>query len=398
MSGDLPSSTESVRRQNTARILRSLRQAGPAPRAELAKRTGMAKATVGAIVGDLQACDAVVEDESPPDGPGRSAGRPGRPISLQEGSFLGLGLEVNVDYVAAVVLDLSGRVLLSDTRPVPPGVDYAEHPVFALAREVAEVFPEARHRLLGATVAVPALVAEDNRTMAWAPNLGLRGTGLARDMEAALAQRCVVQVDNDANCAALAEAHHGAARDVEHALYLTGTVGIGAGIINEGRLVRGAAGYAGEVGHLPIGDPEARCGCGRTGCWEASIGLHAMLSDAGMPELETPLSSAENVASRADVDPLVAAALDRLGQRVGLGLAMLAHVLDPAVIVLGGYFAPLGERVLAPARQALADRFALGVEPGPELRLSTLGILAAATGAAEQALYGVFAGEVAITA
>ena len=342
MSGDLPSSTESVRRQNTARILRSLRQAGPAPRAELAKRTGMAKATVGAIVGDLQACDAVVEDESRPDGASRSAGRPGRPISLQEGSFVGLGLELNVDYVAAVVLDLSGRILLSETRPVPAAVDYAGHPVFELAREVGAAFPEERHRLLGATVAVPALVAEDNRTLAWAPNLGIEGTGLARDMEAALAERCLVQIDNDANCAALAEAHHGAATDVEHALYLTGTVGIGAGIINEGRLVRGAAGFAGEVGHLPIGDPHARCGCGRLGCWEASIGLHAMLSEAGMPEMETPLSSAENVVARAAHDPDVADSLERLGRRVGMGLAMLAQVLDPAVIVLGGYFAPLG--------------------------------------------------------
>ncbi len=393
MSPDLPASTESLRRQNTARVLRSLRQSGPAPRAELAKRTGLAKATVGAIVGELQACDAVDEDESRPDG----RGRPGRPISLREGSFLGLGLELNVDYVAAVVLDLSGRILLSETRSVRADSPLDEHPVLDLARDVSRIFPAGEHRLLGAAVAVPGLVGEDNRTMAWTPNLQLQGAGLAQQLELALEDRCAVEVHNDANCAALAEAHHGAARDVAHALYLTGTVGIGAGILNEGRLVRGAAGYAGEVGHLPIGDPLARCGCGRLGCWEASIGLHAMLAATDMPELETPMRTAENVAARAAHDPQVAEALTRLGERVGLGLAMLAHVLDPAVIVLGGYFAPLGERILAPAREVLELRAQPADAQVPELRLSTLGIQAAATGAAEQALYAVFAGEVGLT-
>ena len=84
-------------------------------------------------------------------------------------------------------------------------------------------------------------------------------------------------MSNDANCAAYAETHHGAATDSSHVLYLTGTVGIGAGIVEGGDLVRGAAGFAGEVGHMPVGEPSALCGCGRQGCWEASIGLHRAL-------------------------------------------------------------------------------------------------------------------------
>ena len=89
------------------------------------------------------------------------------------------------------------------------------------------------------------------------------------------------RVSNDADCAALAELHHGAGRGTDHLLYLTGTVGIGAGLVDGGRLVRGARGFAGEVGHLPIGEPDARCGCGRLGCWEATIGLHAVLAKVG---------------------------------------------------------------------------------------------------------------------
>ena len=120
--------------------------------------------------------------------------------------------------------------------------------------------------LVGATLAVPGLVRADNRTVAWAPNVGLSGDALAGPARAACSgTRCPVRVSNDANCAAYAETHHGAATDSSHVLYLTGTVGIGAGIVEDGDLVRGAAGFAGEVGHMPVGDPAARCGCGRHG-------------------------------------------------------------------------------------------------------------------------------------
>ncbi len=248
-------------------------------------------------------------------------------------------------------------------------------------------------RLVGATVAVPALVRDDDRTIAWAPNLDVRGAGLAARLERVL-PGCPVRISNDANCAAYAEAHHGAAVGVGHALYLTGTVGIGAGIIADGRLVPGGAGFAGEVGHMPVGNPEARCGCGRRGCWEASIGLHAVLAAVGLPELDTPDETARAVAARAASDPATRDRLAAVGRDVGLGLATLASVLDPEVVVLGGYFVPLGELVLGPARRVLDERLVSPAQVRPELRLSTLGIGAAALGAAEQSFAHVLAGDV----
>ena len=386
--GERPASTEGLRRQNTSIVLRSLRQLGPATRAELAKRTGLAKATVGVIVAGLEAVGAVAETERPESGvAGR--GRPGTPVALSGDRFVGLGLELNVDYVAVAVLDLSGRTRLSATRPVSsPGDVDALLALAAWARDEVTANGEV---LVGGTVAVPGLVRGDNRTIDWAPNIGLSGDGLAGSVAEVLG--CPVGVLNDANCAAYAEAHHGAATDTDHALYLTGTVGIGAGIVDRGELIRGAVGFAGEVGHMPIGDSTALCGCGRRGCWEATIGLHAVLAKVGMPELDTPLSTAAAVAAAAVSEPRVAAALDELGRDVGLGLAMLTSVLDPAVVVLGGYFVPLGELVLAPARAALDARLASAAQHRPELRLSTLGIEAAAMGAAEQSFADVFSGD-----
>jgi predicted NBD/HSP70 family sugar kinase len=383
-----PGSTEGLRRQNTSIVLRSLRQLGPATRAELAKRTGLAKATVGVIVASLEAAGAVTETART-EAVATGRGRPGTPVALSGHRYLGIGLELNVDYVAVAVLDLSGEVRLSATRPVSSAGDVDA--LLALAAWAREEVTAGGEVLVAGTLAVPALVRGDNRTIDWAPNIGLSGAGLATSAEEVLG--CPVRVLNDANCAAYAEAHHGAATDTDHALYLTGTVGIGAGIIDRGDLMRGALGFAGEVGHMPIGDSTALCGCGRRGCWEASIGLLAVLAKVGLPELETPLATAAAVAEAA-TDPRVAAALDSLGGDVGLGLAMLTSVLDPAVIVLGGYFVPLGELVLAPARAALDARLASAAQHRPELRLSTLGIEAAAIGAAEQSFSEVFAGEV----
>jgi predicted NBD/HSP70 family sugar kinase len=382
-----PASTERLRRQNVSLVLRSLRREGPATRSELAQRTGLAKATVGAIVSGLEQARAVVEAESRTGG----RGRPGRPVSLDGDRYVALGLELNVDYVSAVLLDLAGEVQLSESRPAPADPLAREQ---ALLDLVGEVGSRVGSRVLvGATLAVPGLVRADNRTVAWAPNVAVGGDSLAGRVERALGGRCRVRVSNDANCAAYAETHHGAATDSAHVLYLTGTVGIGAGIVDAGDLVRGAAGFAGEVGHMPVGDAGALCGCGRRGCWEASIGLHAMLEAVGMSESSTPLDTARAVATAALTDGTVRSGLARVGRDVGLGLAVLTTVLDPGVVVLGGYFAPLGDLVLDPARRTLDERLVSDVQRRPELRTGSLGIQAAALGAAEWSFGDVVSGE-----
>lgn len=392
MSHSRPGGTEDLRRQNTALVLRSLRAEGAATRTELARRTGLAKATIGTIVAELGTGGAVSEDQSAPSG----RGRPGRPVTLTGESIIGLGFEVNVDYLAAVALDLGGNARVSTIRQVegdgPPTIDE----VLSLVTATRDSLIAAGHSIVGATVAVPGLVEHDNRTIAWAPNLGWDNIRLAAQLESALGGTCPVTVDNDANCAALAEASHGVSTDVEHSLYITGTVGIGAGIVQDGRLLRGGAGFAGEVGHMPIGDDSSLCGCGRTGCWEASVGLRAMLKAVGMDESDTPLSTAVTVAERAVDNAGVRASLETLGASLGTGLATLATVIDPSVIVLGGYFVPLGQYVVPAAEQVLAERLPAAEKHLPEIRLSSLGIHAAALGAAEGSLAGVYAGAVSI--
>lgn len=384
---------EGLRRRNTGLVLTSLRRDGSATRTELAHRTGLAKATIGAIIGSLERDDLVEETEATsdldPDVPvGR--GRPGRPVALTGRTVVGLGVEVNVDYVSVVRMDLSGEVREHETVAV-----LGHAPLDGIERlvrhHVAEV-KAAGHRLAGVTAAVPGLVAADAATVRWAPNLHWRDLDLAVILRDAAGDGVVCTIDNDANCAALAESRHGAAAGAANALYLTGTVGIGAGILHDGDLLRGGAGFAGEVGHVPIGDSTATCACGRIGCWETQVGLRATLAAVGMDEERTPWESAVAVARSADTDPDVRAALAVVGTRLGRGVATLASIVDPDVVVLGGYFVPIAPWLLPTAEQALEDHLLFADLHLPEIRLSMLDLRAAAIGAAEQSLTSVLSG------
>ncbi len=387
-----PAGAEQVRRRNTATVLRSLREAGPASRVELAARTGLAKATVGTIVGALEEGEVVRLHEQVRSG---DRGRPASRVTLAGSRPVGIGLEINVEHVAAVAVDLGGGVRLRRTRAVPRPEE-ASRLLVQVAEEVAGLLAEHGLRAVGATVAVPGLIEADERTVAWTPNLPLAEASLAEQVDAVFGWRRRVRISNDADCGALAELHHGAGRGSRHLLYLTGDVGIGAGVVADARLMRGASGFAGEVGHLPLGASEARCGCGRHGCWEASVGLHALLERVGLPRTGTAAGTAAAVADRARTDAAARAGIADLGRWLGHGLGVVCGVLDPGLVVLGGYFQPLGVLVLDPARAALAATVASPAQPVPELRVGELGPEAAALGAAERAVADVLDGSTEI--
>ena len=377
-----PAATDRLRRDNTALVLRALRDNGSASRAEIAQRTGLAKATVSTIMSALSAAGAVRDVELAtvdvePARAGRT-GRPGRPVRL--GTVpVALGVEVNVDYLAATALDLVGRTVLSTQVPLRPDDD-ARASLRALASDSVRALVTDGHRVLGTGVAVPGQVERASGRVVQAPNLGWHDVDLAAELGAGLTSSgAPLEVDNDANCAAAAELAYGAGRGTSDLLYLTGTVGLGAGLVVDGRVQRGAHGLAGEVGHAPLGEPGRRCRCGRTGCWETSVGLPALLRATGV---------APDVGARHD--PAVRAGVDAVGRSLATGLAVLAATLDPGLIVLGGSFVPLGEWILPVVTDEVSR------VSSTQVALSTLGLHAASTGAAAAVLADVYAGTLAL--
>ncbi len=217
-----PAANDEVRRRNTALVMRLLRDSGALSRSDLARRSGLAKATVGTIIGQLQQAGAVAEGTAEASG----RGRPSTPVALTGHTLAGLGIEVNVDYVATTAIDLAGRRLSFEERVInrPQMAD-----VVRLVREEVARLEAEGITLLGLTVAVPGLIDRVRGVVVEAPNLGWTDVDLARSLREELDGRIEVAVDNDANCAARAESLHGVAAGVNDFVYLTGTVGLGAG-------------------------------------------------------------------------------------------------------------------------------------------------------------------------
>ena len=377
-----------VRRLNLSLLIAALAGGAPRSRARLAEDTGLTKATVSSLVTELTELGLVTEREA--GAQNRGLGRPGRSVQLNTDALRCVGVEVNIDFLAAVVLDLGGRVLARHRI----GVSVIELGPARTMGRVAELVKDLVGGL-GATpaqvhsviVSLPGLVEVSAGMLAFAPNLAWRDVDIAHTLSGRLGWPEVrVAVDNDANLGAIAEYAAGGEAGSPHLVYLAGEAGVGAGIIEAGQILRGASGFAGEVGHIPVGPAGAQCGCGRRGCWETGVGLSALLATFPDPDdvvhdpaVDLP-SRLEEVARRADRgDVRAVRALADQGRWLGIGCALLANVLDPEVIVLGGHYPPLRRHVEGPMRVEMAERTLAG---SCRVEFSRLGFDAASLGAA----------------
>jgi predicted NBD/HSP70 family sugar kinase len=391
--GPQPADFTDVRATNLAVVLRFVRENAPCSRADIAASTGLNKATVSSLVADL--VDRRLLRET-----GLTENRVGRPATMLvlDGSpYAAIGIEVNVDYLTAVAVDLGGEELVSWRRSFPgatASANQAVAAVAAIARRVVNRMAKDARQVLGLTVAVPGLV-DVNGGVRVAPNLGWRDVDLGGDLSKALRDPGFpVMVDNDANLAVLAEHRFGPHGATANLVYLTGEVGVGAGVIMDGRLRRGAQGFAGEIGHIEIDPMGADCRCGRRGCLEAVAGIGAVLQrtapDASPAELEPEIDEVVRLAQGGD--PSTIAMLEAVGRNLGKGVAILAGLLNPDVVIVGGYFVPLAPWVLPVAGEELLRRSIAPGAGGCRLAASTLGYGAAALGAAARVLDSVDSG------
>jgi predicted NBD/HSP70 family sugar kinase len=398
-SGPQPADFADVRATNLAVVLRHLRMNAPCSRADIAATTGLNKATVSSLVADLIERRLVREV-------GMTENRIGRPATMLvlDGSpYAAIGLEVNADYLTAVALDLSGERLLSWRRAFAsasssPGQAIAS--LAALAKRAVGKMGREDRRVLGLTVGVPGLVDADG-VVELAPNLRWREVDLRKSLLSALNEPSYpLLVENDANLAVLAEQRYGAQGGTANLVYLTGGAGVGAGIICDGRLLRGGRGFAGEFGHLPLDPDGPLCGCGRRGCLESLAGLGALirraLPDAAIETVGSPSEFGPHVdeihrLAKAG-DPQVLGALAATGAHLGHGISMLANLINPEFVTLGGYFTVLAPWLIPDAERELFARSVAGHGGGTRIIASALDSSAAAAGGAAQVLDAIDAG------
>ncbi|MFE3174379.1 ROK family protein [Amycolatopsis sp. NPDC059090] len=363
---------DAMRARNLELVLGEISRGGPLTRAALAELTGLTKSTVSTLVGSLVDAGFLAETAAVRAG---ERGRPGVEVSLSGGRIASLGLEANVDYLAACVLDLTGTVRRSvrierDNRGV------LAETVLGAVRELASAeLAEARE--LGLTVAGAVLAVSGpvrDGVVLSAPNLGWRNVPVELELPVP------VSVDNEANLGALGELWFGAG--AEDFLYVSGEIGIGAGLVVDSRLFRGTGG---ELGHVLVSPSGPSCRCGAVGCLETYAGQEAMLTAAGVSTVDA-FSNALSTGDDAALSAVAAA-----GEALGLALASAVNLVDVDRVVLGGVFGPLFPWLAPAAEEVLRARLTGLRGSVPVLNPSALGDSAATLGAAGRTIHHVLA-------
>jgi predicted NBD/HSP70 family sugar kinase len=384
-----------LRQINSAHVLAALRGTGPLSLSDLAARTGLSRPTIGQVVDQLQANGLLAYVEPGQDGHVRS-GRPARLVRFRSEAAYVAGIDVGRHKIHVTVADLAGQVVARHRRPVS-AANSSQDLLAALRLAAKEALAEARiSRTDVASVAVgtPGLVDWPRGAVTLAPGLPGWKIELARELRRSF--RCPVQVENDANLAALAERRHGLARDAHTVVFILWGVRVGAGVLIGDQLHRGAANAAGEIGFLALdsgttAEPDTR---GR-GPFERMVGADAIIAAgraaAGrhggtLADLlaATPdrLDAEAVFAAAAQGDTAGAEAVQTIAARFARGLAPVLLVLDPDLVIIGAGVSRAGSALLEAIQASVGP---LTLVP-PRLELSRLGDEAVTLGAVELAL------------
>jgi glucokinase-like ROK family protein len=353
LTGDL----DKVRKINKSIVLNTLRLHAPISRARVANLTGLNRSTVSNIVNVLIEEGLVFEDQQESNG----IGRPGITLGLRPDGGAVIGVEIGVGFISVLLTNFVAKPLWeirvqttslqSQTEIINLAEKYIDQ-ALAIAKEHGL-------RPLGVGVGLPGLVNIRLGNLIMAPNLHWNNVPLRLIWNQRF--QLPIYVDNEANLAALGEYYFGIARNIDNFIYLSSDIGLGGGIMIDGRLFRGAHGYGGEIGHIQRNPQGELCGCGRIGCWETQVGpspvLRRVKKEFQTSHDKTLLDACSGNLDDLTFDMVVNLALNRnlicrqaieeVAVNLGMGIADLVNVFNPDLIVIGGTLS-LGRDILQP--------------------------------------------------
>jgi predicted NBD/HSP70 family sugar kinase len=385
-----------MRAQNSSLLLKVIWRERHISRADIARVTGLSPSTVSAIVAGLQQAGLVRETGA---GLSRGGRRPTM-IGFCDDVFALVGVEIGASHLTVVVTDLRADVRAArwGLHPVRTDPDGALATVRTFIDEGLRELGIARRQVIGIGVGVPTPVRPD--APGRLPPL-IFPAWREHDVHEILSRAygLPVFVENDANLGALAEQWWGAGKDGKDLTYIKIGTSVGSGHIINGELYRGAGGTAGEIGHLPMDPSGPRCPCGLTGCLTTFIGSEVLVARAqrevGVGASATPIGPIRNVGdivrAAREGDAGARRIVADAGRHVGVAVASLMNVLNPAVVVLGGEITGVGELLLDPVRAAVRDRSLASTFEGTGIITSNLGDKAIAVGGATMVLRAALA-------
>jgi predicted NBD/HSP70 family sugar kinase len=339
------------RRDGRARLLDELASRGSASRAELARATGLAPSTVTSLVAGLVTEGVVRAVETAGAG---GVGRPGQLLTLGRRAGVVVGVDLGRRHLKVAVADLSHSLLArrETTKPVDQDAAVDIELIRSQSEAALAAAGVSHDEVLALGMGLPGPVHTTGELGDSTILPGWVGVRAADALGEALGMP--VSVDNDANLGALSESKWGAGATVRDLVYLKASTGIGAGLIVEGRLFRGAGHTAGEVGHTVIDPGGPVCRCGNRGCLEMYAGSSAILS-ALRPTHPDVADLASAVLRARQGDPGCRRVVADAGRAIGSALATLCNIVNPARVIVGGTLGEAGDLLLEPMREALRD-------------------------------------------
>ncbi|GAA5186036.1 ROK family transcriptional regulator [Rugosimonospora acidiphila] len=345
---------------NLLRVIESIYRHPASSRADIARRTGLSRATVSTVVEELDAVDLIHERDAADDGRQRGTGRPPTLLSLVPRAAFAVGIDIGHQHVRITICDLAGDPIADDWSRAQ--VDDAPEQTLDLARDLVRQAMRTAgvtsEQVLGVGMGLAAPVntrTGDVESDGILP--GWQGISPAAEMRRRLG--LPIQLANDANVGALGEKVFGAGRGVDDMTYIRLSAGVGAGLIVGGQPYQGSLGMAGEIGHVCV-DPRGQiCRCGNRGCLEtvaSPVAVARLLEHStGRPttfaQLLDLVNSGDRGARRAVADA---------GEAIGMTVSWVVNVLNPQLVVVGGELAAAGDVLLDPIRAGI-NRHSLAV-------------------------------------
>ncbi len=350
----------------------------------LTKEIGLHRSAVGDLIAELTELGFVQEERSTSNG---APGRPSPEAHPRATVNVVFAVEVLVESISVAAVGLGGRVIesarLDRARPISSPKRTATDIARLMRRVQAKLDPGARVFAVG--LAVPGLVRQSDRTVVMAPNLGWVDAPIASLLAERIDLDVPIFVRNEADLGALAESRRGVASGLRDVLYISGEVGVGGGLISDGRLLSGTTGFAGEIGHIPVNPDGDPCNCGSHGCWETEVGEGRLLRRAGLPADGGRPAMAELLEAADNGEAVARQAMDEQGRWLGYGLAGLISIFNPEAVVLGGFLAAAFPYYSTALERELTARVTTSIRSQGRVLPSALGLEAPLLGAAELA-------------
>lgn len=378
-----------VKKINKSIVLNTVQEKCPLSRAAISEITGLNKATVSALVSELIDEKFIYEL-----GPGQSSGGR-RPVMLffNKNAGCSIGIDLGVNYILAIITDLQGNIIKENS--IPLHNRESEHVIPELIHFIQQLIieaPDTPYGIIGIGIGVPGITDAEGKIL-FAPNLEWSNVNIKEKIENEF--HVPVTVDNEANAGSHGEKRYGAGQDVSNLIYISAGIGIGAGIIIDNELYKGASGISGEMGHFTIEANGKKCHCGNRGCWELYASENALLEQARqLPEFR---GQSEVI----DIDQLIRAAdegdrnvinlFNSIGEYLGIGLTNIVNTFNPEQVIIGNHLSKLRNWINNPIHRILEQRLLPYHLDALQVKFSKLGIYSCALGSSSFAISNFFA-------